>query len=170
MNLEYSLFTFSSLDLGDSHEDSMYSIYLASAIESGVFLVIYLSLATYVLYQAKCKMPIDAFITMFIFLACSTSNLTCFTMELYVKGDSAKRSLIEIPTIVASGLITGVLFWYTYQMKVVLLKILSDNPKVMFIRIYRAKLVLVSGFALLLFSYILEVLEKIYLENPNYKD
>lgn len=27
-----------------------------------------------------------------------------------------------------------------------------------------------SVFALLLFSYILEILEKIYLENPNYKD
>jgi hypothetical protein len=67
----------------------MYSIYLASAIESGVFLAIYLTLATYVLYQAKCKLPIDAFITMFIFLACSTSNLVCFILELYVEGDVA---------------------------------------------------------------------------------
>jgi len=39
----------------------------------------------------------------------------------------------------------------------------------MFKRIFRAKIVLVSGFALLLFSYTLEILEKIYLENPNYK-
>lgn len=54
-------------------------------------------------------------------------------------------------------------------MKVVLLKILSDSPNIMLRRIYRAKLVLVSGFSLLLFSYILEILEKVYLENPNYK-
>ena len=106
----------------------MYSIYLASAIESGVFLAIYLCLATYVLYQAKCKLAIDAYITMFIFLGCSTSNLVCFTMELYVEGDVAQRSLIEIPTIIASGMITGVLYWYTFQMKVVLLKIVSDGP------------------------------------------
>ena len=92
----------------------MYSIYLASAIESGLFLVVYLSLASYVLYKAKCSLHIDAYITMFIFLACSISNLTCFIMELYVEGDLAKRSLIEIPTIIASGLITGVLYWYTY--------------------------------------------------------
>lgn len=49
-------------------------------------------------------------------------------MELYVEGDVAQRSLIEIPTIIASGMITGVLYWYTFQMKVVLLKIVSDGP------------------------------------------
>ena len=163
MSLKYPFFTFSSFNLSDSLEDSMHSIYLANAIESGFFLTIYLSLATYVLYQAKCKMPIDAYMTLFIFLACSLSNLTCFILELYVEGDSAKRSLIEIPIIIASGLITAVLFWYTYQIKVVLLKILSDSPKAMFDRLYRVKLVLVSGYTLLLFSYILEVLEKIYL-------
>ena len=108
-------------------------------------------------------MPIDAYITLSIFLACSLSNLTCFILELYAEGDSAKRSLIEIPTIITSGLITAVLVWYTYQIKVVLLKILSDSPKAMFDRLYRVKLVLVSGYTLLLFSYILEVLEKIYL-------
>lgn len=89
MSLQDSLLKLSTHDLGDSEDDSMFYIYLASAIESGVFLVIYLSLAAYVLYQAKCKLSIDAYITMFIFLACSTSNLTCFILELYVEGDVA---------------------------------------------------------------------------------
>jgi hypothetical protein len=110
----------------------MYIIYLASAIESGFFLAVYLALGTCVLYQAKCNLAIDAYITMFIFLACSTSNLVCFIMLLFAEGDNAKRSLIEIPTIVASGMVTGVLYWYTFQMKVVLLKIVSDGPQVMF--------------------------------------
>lgn len=148
----------------------MYGIYLASAIESGVFLMIYLVLASYVLYQVKFKLHIDAYITMLIFLGCSISNLVCFIMELYVQGDVAKRSLIEIPTIVASGLITAVLFWYTFQMRVVLLKIQSESPSIFFNKVYKAKLVLVSGFFILLFSYTLEILEKVYLENPDYKD
>jgi hypothetical protein len=97
-------------------EDSqgMKSIYIASAIESGFFLTIYLLLASYVLYKVKCNLNIDAYATMFIFLACSISNLTCFIMEIQVQKDNVRKTLIEIPTIIASGLITAVLFWYTY--------------------------------------------------------
>ena len=100
----------------------MFRIYLASAIESGVFLVVYVILASILLYKAKCSLPCDAYITMFIFFACTILNLVFYTLELFVDRDLAIRSLIEIPTIVASGLITGVLYWYTYQMKIVLLK------------------------------------------------
>ncbi len=47
-----------------------------------------------------------------------------------------------------------------------LFKVLSDSPSAIFKKIYRAKLVLVSGFTLLVLTNILEILEKIYLENP----
>ncbi len=98
---------------------------MASAIESGAFLMIYIALSSYVLYQVKFTLHIDAYVTMLIFLGCSISNVVCFTRLLYVEGDDEKRSLMEIPTIIASGLITGVLFWYTFQMKVVLIKLQS---------------------------------------------
>ena len=62
---------------------------------------------------------------MLIFLACSVANVTCFIV-LFIKTEedlSKHEHIVEIPTMVASGLITGILFWYTYQMKIVLLKI-----------------------------------------------
>ena len=101
-------------DLLSQYPSPMDSIYLASAIESGVFLFIYLLLATYVLNKVRCTLHIDAYITMFIFMACSISNLICFIWQLYEDDNNNKQILIEIPTIVASGMIMAILFWYTY--------------------------------------------------------
>lgn len=134
---EYPALSFFTPLSSSNDEEVWFSIYLASAIESCFFLVVYLILASCVLYKIKCNLPMDAYFTLFIFLSCSTANLTCFILELRVENnDVVKRSLIEIPTIVASGLITSVLFWYTYQIKVVLLKITSESPKIMFEKIY----------------------------------
>ena len=70
-----------------SQPSPMDIIYLASAIESGVFLSIYLLLASYVLYKVRCTLHIDAYITMFIFLACTIANLICFIWQ-YVDKDN----------------------------------------------------------------------------------
>jgi hypothetical protein len=47
-------------------------------------------------------------------MACSIANLICFIWQLYEDDDNYKEILIEIPTIVASGMIMAILFWYTY--------------------------------------------------------
>lgn len=55
-------------------------------------------------------------------------------------------------------------------MKVVLIKVQSENPVICLNRIYKAKIVLATGLFLLFLSYSLEIIENIYLEDPHYVD
>ena len=153
-----------------SSYDSMYGLYLATTIESGAFVMIYVVLSIYVLCQVKLTLHIGAYVTMLIFLGCGLSNVVCFARSFYVESDDEKKKLIEMPTIVASGLITGVLIWYTFQMKVVLIKVQSENPAICLNNIYKAKIVMVTGLFLLSISYSLEIFENLYLEDPQYVD
>ena len=74
-----------------SSYDSLYGLYLATTIESGTFVMIYVALSIYVLCQVKLTMHIGAYVTMLIFLGCGLSNVVCFTRSFYAESNDEKR-------------------------------------------------------------------------------
>ena len=78
------------------------------------------------------------------------------------------KQYFQIPTIISIGCLFGVLFYYTFQMKVVLLKLKCDSHVDYRWNLFKAKCVLASGFLVLSISLLLEIYEAIIVQNPAY--
>jgi Na+-transporting NADH:ubiquinone oxidoreductase subunit NqrD len=67
------------------------------------------------------KLEISATITMIIFMVCELSNFIVYLLKVITP--STVESYIQLPMVISQFGLFAVLFYYTFQMKIVLIKI-----------------------------------------------
>ena len=84
------------------------------------------------LVSVRCKLHLAAIVTIILFLLCLLTTLIAYTFDLYnvLPGDSKGQNklLYEILIPVSKGILLGIQYYYLFEIRVVLLKVLSDTP------------------------------------------
>lgn len=101
-------------------------------VEKALVLLIYIVATVITLVSVRCKLHLAASVTIILFLLCLLLNFIVYTLDLYnaLPGDSdtKHRLLYEILIPVTKGILLGIQYFYTFEIRVVLLKVLSDTP------------------------------------------
>lgn len=102
-------------------------------VEKATVLLFYIIATVITLVRVRCKLHLAAMTTIILFLLCLGTTLIAYTFDLYnvLPGDNEKLNtlLYEILIIVSKGILLGVQYFYTFEIRVVLLKVLCDTPK-----------------------------------------
>ena len=84
-------------------------------------LLVYAVAAVCVLRKVRCSLDRAAYMTICVFLLCEALNLAFYLLELYTfKSD---KQVFQIPNVLCQGCLFAVLCYYTFEMKLVLLKL-----------------------------------------------
>ena len=130
-------------------------------------LLIYIIASVITLVQVRCKLHFAAMTTIILFLLCLGTTLIAYTFDLYnvLPGDDEKMNalLYEILIIGSKGILLGVQYYYTFEIRVVLLKVLSDTPNTYLQERFKSLVILSVGFVILTVSYALEIYEHVEL-------
>ena len=106
----------------DSDEQSIVDV--LSLTETALITFIFSATTATVLYRVRGRLEINAYITIATFLLCEILNLIVFMLKVVRPGmfEDAKSA-----NIFSQYGLYAVLFYYTYQMKLVILKMTSDT-------------------------------------------
>lgn len=134
-------------------------------VEKALVLLIYIVATVITLVSVRCKLHLAASVTIILFLLCLLLNFIVYTLDLYnaLPGDSdtKHRLLYEILIPVTKGILLGIQYFYTFEIRVVLLKVLSDTPSSYYKDRFRSLVILSAGFVVLTISYGLEIFENV---------
>jgi hypothetical protein len=134
-------------------------------VEKAAVLLIYIIAVVITLVSVRCKLHRAAMVTISLFLLCLLSTFIAYTFNLYnvLPGDSEgkNRLLYEILIPVSKGVLLGIQYFYTFEIRVVLLKVLSDTPLSYLKERFKSLVILSAGFVILTLSYALEIFEHI---------
>lgn len=101
-------------------------------VEKALVLLIYIVATVITLVSVRCKLHLAASVTVILFHLCLLLTFIVYTLDLYnvLPGDSEgqHRLFYEIMITVTKGILLGIQYFYTFEIKVVLLKVLSDTP------------------------------------------
>lgn len=132
-------------------------------VEKSTVFLVYGLISAYVLCTInKRSLSFSSYLTIFIFLLAEGMNLGFYLMEVYshITNDNEKL-FYQIPILVSQCLLMSILFYYTYEIKIVLLKVRCETPEEYQWGHLKAKTVLTIAYITLILSYLLEMYEKI---------
>ncbi len=92
-------------------------------IEKGIVLVIYTAVASITLRQAHFGLHLAAMVTMAAFMLCLSGSFLVFLIDTYDIITNVNRLVYQIVDLVCNGVVLSILFYYTYEIRVVLLKV-----------------------------------------------
>lgn len=137
-------------------------------IEKLAVLVTYSIAACYVLCRVRCALNLPAYVTIIAFLICLSISSITYLSKLYNLFEVGNDQLIyELPLISSQGILMGVLYYYTFEIRVVLLKVSSESHIEYQKRLIVSKVLLWIGVIGIAISYGLEIYEKIEIDKGN---
>lgn len=164
--MDYVVQTFLS-PLMQSYEDNHEVLNIISLVIKITILVVYSAGAVTVMYKVRGgKTNMQAIITILVFFLCLLLNVVIFGFKNHILGDYSNYPLAcQISSIVIDGFIVSILYYYTFEIKVVLLKVETQTVDIYLSKLRKAKYVLFAGLITLALSNSLEIYERIELSD-----
>jgi hypothetical protein len=107
-----------------ANADNYHSLKQIHLIEKCTVFLLYSLSAAYVLCKVGKSLHCAAFTTISIFLIAEAANVGFYIMELYSNiTDDNEKLYFQIPIQLSQLMLMGVLFYYTYEIKIVLIKV-----------------------------------------------
>ena len=92
-------------------------------IEKGVVFIIYAIAASLALWKVRCGLHLAAMVTIAAFLICLSGTFLVYLFDMYNVIANVNRLVYMILDIVCNGVMLAILYYYTYEIRVVLLKV-----------------------------------------------
>jgi len=137
-----------------------------SLTESTLALMIYLGSTVFVLSRIKCSLEPSIYISISTILICQISNFIVYLTKVLF-GDEVDDLAVYVAIIIAYYGLLSVLVYYTYQMKVVLMKLEETDPATYYKGAQRANYACFAMYLAVFLSFSLEVIEKMKVDQQN---
>lgn len=153
----------------DASSDPYFFLKKINLVEKSAVFLVYGLLSFYVLCTIdRRNLSPSAYVTIFLFFMAEGMNIGFYLMELFSNiTDDNEKLFYQIPILISQCMLMQILFYYTYEIKVVLLKVKCETPEEYQWGHLKAKTVLVIAYITLVLSYLLEMYEKIVINAQN---